>query len=192
MIGMRAVALCLGWLFLATAGVAQQTSILTIDSERMFSESAFGQQVELDLASAIVGLAAENRQIEEALTAEELSLTERRPTLEPQAFRAEAAAFDEKVQGIRLAQDAKERALQQIREVGQRNFLQQATPILGELMRERGATVILERRSVFGSLDSIDVTEEAIVRVDILIADDGAAQNTPETPEQTDETLPQE
>lgn len=146
-----------------------RTPILTIDAERLYAQSLFGQRVEGEIIAAEQELATENRRIEEALTAEERGLTERRATMEPEAFRELAEEFDARVQDIRAAQDAKERALGRLRGDGQRAFLQAATPILGEIMRERGATVILERRSVFGSLDAIDVTDLAVARADARI-----------------------
>ncbi len=150
---------------------ASQTPILTIDAERLYEGSLFGDRIETEIAAAEEALAAQNRRIEEALTAEERTLTQRRPAMDPAAFRAAAAAFDEKVQSIREEQDAKERAIGQIRGDAQRAFLQAATPVLGAIMRSRGATVILERRSVFGSIDAIDVTELAIVEVNREVGD---------------------
>lgn len=165
--------------------VSVTSPIVTIDAERLYIASAFGQRVEAEIAAEVNALANENRSIEEALTAEEQSLTDRRPTMDPERFRAEAAAFDARVQEIRTAQDAKELVLRQASGEGQRQFYAVATPILGEIMRERGATVILERRSVFGSLDAIDVTDAAIARVDAQLGD-GAELTLPI------ETVPQD
>jgi hypothetical protein len=49
------------------------------------------------------------------------------------------------------------------------NFL--TRPILGQLMVDRGAFAILDRRSVLLSLGSIDVTDDAIARIDTAIGD---------------------
>jgi Skp family chaperone for outer membrane proteins len=151
-------------------GVAQ-TAILTVSSERMFAESAFGRRVARDIESQSAILAAENRRIEIELTAEEKELTERRPDMEPEAFRELADAFDAKVQDIRRTQDAKGRALVQFQEDEQVRFLQAARPILVELMRESGAGAILERSSVFLSANAIDITEAAIDRLDRVLGE---------------------
>ena len=179
---MRRVALALCLMLAGLAARAQeavgdlalgqvQSAVLTVDVDRLFAGSAFGQRVTLQTQTETEALAAENRRIEAALTAEEQSLTARRPTMTPDAFRAEAEAFDDKVQGIRDAQDAKERALQQALSTAQADFLQAATPALAQIMQAAGAAVILDRRAVLLSVGAVDVTDMAIAAVDAAIGD---------------------
>lgn len=148
-----------------------QSAVLTVDTERLFAESLFGQRVAAELRTATEALATENREIEAALTAEERSLTERRPTMTVEAFRAAADDFDARVQDIRAAQDAKERALQDSLSAGREDFLNAAAPVLAEMMRAAGAAVILDRRSVFLALGAVDITDEAIAAIDAAIGD---------------------
>lgn len=148
-----------------------QSAVLIVDTERLFAESQFGQRVAAELRTATEALAAENREIEAALTAEERSLTERRPAMAVEAFRAAADDFDTRVQGIRAAQDAKERALQESVNAGREDFLNAVAPVMGELMRASGAAVILDRRTVFLALGAIDITDEAIAAIDAAIGD---------------------
>lgn len=146
-------------------------AVLTIDTDRLFTESLFGHRVAEEYRAATEELGAENRRIEAELTAEEQALTDRRATMEPGDFRAEAEAFDARVQAIRAEQDAKERALQEHLTQGRDAFLSAAAPVLGELMREAGASVILDRRSVFLALGTVDLTEDAIAAIDAAIGD---------------------
>lgn len=148
-----------------------QSAILTIDTEALFARSLFGQRISATLRADTEALAAENRRIEAALTTEEQSLTERRPTMDGVTFRAEAEAFDEKVQGIRRAQDAKERALQDALDSGRAAFLEAVSPVLAQLMRDSGAVVILDRRTVMLSVAAVDVTDEAVGAVDQAIGE---------------------
>lgn len=147
------------------------SAILTISSDRMYAESAFGQRVAREVETESEALAAENRRIETELTAEEQDLTRRRPEMEPADFRALADSFDQKVQGLRRTQDAKARALVQKNEAERIRFLQAARPILADLVRESGAGVVLERSSVFLSANAIDITDLAISRIDALLGD---------------------
>lgn len=153
-----------------------QSPILTIDSDRLFLESAWGQRLIAQVQADTEAFNAENRQLEAALTEEERSLTERRPTMEVEDFRAEAEAFDTKVQAIRAAQDAKQRNLQQTLNQGREGFLNEATPILARLMLESGAAVIVDRRSVILSAGAIDITDAAIDAIDAAIGDGSALQ----------------
>ncbi len=143
-----------------------QSPILTIDSDRVFSESAFGLRVAAEIEAKSTELSAENRKIETDLGAEEEKLTRDRATLDPEDFRTLAERFDEKVQQIRRTQAIKTQALNDLVDQERDIFLNAAGPVLEKLMRDAGAAVILERRSVFVSANAIDITNEAITRLD--------------------------
>lgn len=160
---------------LALPGMAQElgvtvSSVVTLDIERLLSDTTIGQNIATKLESQVQGLAAENSQIARDLEAEELRLTEQRKTIEAVDFRALADAFDQKVQIIRSEQDGKQQELQRLRDVERQSFLDAIAPILSAIARERGAVVVLERQSVFLSAAGIDITGEAIIRIDQALA----------------------
>ena len=168
--------------------------VLVIDTDRVFTDSLFGQRIAATVLADSEALVAENRRIEAALTEEERSLTLRRPTMPVADFRAEADAFDERVQGIRSAQDAKQRSLQDGITTGREQFLQAVRPVLGQLMQEAGAAVILDRRTVFLAIGSIDITDLAIVRIDAALGDGADLAPDPTlgpTPELAPEPAPE-
>ena len=146
-------------------------SIVTVDVDSLFTQSQFGRRIGQLYTEGREALALENRRIAGALRDEELTLAQQRPDMEPDVFLAEAEAFDDKAQGIRRAQDAKERDLEGTLTNGRDQFLEAARPILGQLMVDRGAFAILDRRSVLLSLGSIDVTEAALERIDAAMGD---------------------
>jgi Skp family chaperone for outer membrane proteins len=148
-----------------------RSPVLTIDPERLYAESLFGQRVAAEIRTDAEALDRENQRIEQALTEEERGLTLRRPTMAVEEFRAAAEDFDSRVQAIREAQDAKERSLQQAVSQGQADFLEAATPILAEIMLDAGAAVILDRRSVFLGVGAVDITDRAIEAVNTRIGD---------------------
>ena len=156
-------------------------SIVTVDIDGLFTQSQFGRRIGQLYTDGREALALENRRIAGALRDEELALTQQRPDMEPDVFLAEAEAFDDKAQGIRRAQDAKERDLEETLTNGRDQFIEAARPILGQLMVDRGAFAILDRRSVLLSLGSIDVTEAALERIDTAIGD--GSQLVPVVPE---------
>lgn len=145
--------------------------IVVLDRDRLFQETQFGRAILSDLEQRASELAQENRVIEQELSDEEQALTDQRPELSIDAFRELADAFDEKVQKFRAEQDAKARAVQQLSETSQQDFIEQVLPILAEVLRERGALVVMDRRDVFLSADSIDITNEAIARIDATLGD---------------------
>lgn len=147
------------------------SAILTIESERLFIESLFGQRVAREIESEKAILAAENRRIEVELAEEEKKLTEQRPTLEPDIFRQLADTFDEKVQTFRSTQEAKVSALTQREEAEQRAFLQAIAPVLERLVIDNKVAVILEKGTVFYAANAIDITSETLRRIDDQIGD---------------------
>ncbi|WP_286193486.1 OmpH family outer membrane protein [Tropicibacter sp. R16_0] len=148
-----------------------QSQILTISIERLFAESEFGQRVanEIDAESAV--LAAENRRIEGELEQEERDLTERRQTLDADAFRVLADAFDQKVQSHRTTQKSKYEALNQKGDIARAEFLQVIVPILEDLRREAGAAVLIEQSTVILADPAFDITAIAISRVNVALGD---------------------
>jgi len=167
-------------LALPGAAMAQGGSdpVLTIDPDRLFAETAFGQRALRSIEERSTVLARENRRIEAELIAEERALTEQRPSLSVEEFRALADAFDEKVQRLREEQDAKTREIQGLREDEQQRFLGEIAPILSNLIVERGASVVVDRRSVFLSAARVDITDDAIRMIDDELGDGTATPQT--------------
>ena len=147
----------------------QPSPVLTLDQDRLFQASAYGQRVAREIDAAATALTAENREIEAQLATEEKDLTTRRAAMTAAEFRPLADAFDAKVVAIRGAQEGKLVALNGRRDLERQAFYQAAAPVLGDLVRDAGAVAILDARAVFLSADRIDVTDEAIVRVDRLL-----------------------
>ncbi len=154
--------------------------LLTIHSDRMFSESEYGQRIAREMEGRSAVLMAENRRIEAELRAEELDLAERRSTTDPDAFRALAQSFDQKVQETRSTQEAKFLEITNARDEARREFRQTSIPILEQIMAETGAAAILEQSTVLLSADSIDVTDLAIARIDAILGE-GLDENAPDS-----------
>ncbi|WP_138465516.1 OmpH family outer membrane protein [Poseidonocella sp. HB161398] len=155
--------------------------VLTLNQDAMFTQSALGKRIVADLERDRNALAQENRRIEAELTSEEQELTDKRPVTPPDDFAKLAADFDEKVQQLRQEQDRKARALQQRLEAERQNFVSRAAPILAEIAQERGALVILDNTVVLMAFDVVDVTDEAVARLDKEIGN-GASSFGPAEP----------
>ncbi len=164
-----------------TMAFAQEASspapILTLNQERLYASSAFGQRVRAELDADSVALVAENRRIEAALVAEESQLTKDRVNMDPADFRALAEDFDVRVTGIRSAQAEKRDALQRVADQERARFFELAYPELFALVEETGALAILNQSAVILSSRQIDVTDIAIERMNAAF---GAAPLPPE------------
>lgn len=147
--------------------------ILVLNQERFYGASLYGRRVQAELEAASQALSAENREIEAQLTEEELRLTNERASLPVEEFRALADEFDARVVEIREAQDAKGRRLATQAEAARQRFFELAVPVLLELVRDRGAAVIMDSRAVILSADAVDITDEALARIDATVGDGG-------------------
>jgi Skp family chaperone for outer membrane proteins len=164
-------------LLLAAPVLAQDppAPILTLDQDRFFLESDFGRAAIERERAETAALEQENKRIETELVAEEQALTDQRDTLSPEEFSARAVAFDEKVERIRTEQDAKARRLVEARDRERQDFLRLAAPVLGELLGERQATAILDKELVIVSLSAVDITDEAIAKLNAALSEPPAA-----------------
>lgn len=150
--------------------VAQDTTsaapVLVLDLERLYGASDYAESLRAAVEVEAEALARENERIVADLTEEERSLTERRPTMEPDAFRAEAAEFDAKVNDIRRARDAKEAQINQARADVRLRFFDEVRPLVGRIMVEKGAQAVIDSRSIVVVVRVADITNEAIARID--------------------------
>ncbi|PIE15267.1 MAG: hypothetical protein CSA68_07985 [Rhodobacterales bacterium] len=162
-------------------GAAARVSILVINQDRLFRQSLYGERIMAEIQAEKAKLEAAIRQIEADLETEEKALTEQRPKMTTEAFRKLADAFDEKVQGIRKTQQVKGVKLAEKLEHARGEYYQRVLPILAEVMKERGAQIVLDQRMVFASDSSVDITDIVAQRSDATIGD-GTAPPGPADP----------
>jgi len=81
-------------------------------------------------------------------------------------FRARVREFEKKVFANRdFAQQGSEK-LQAVRTQASNRLRREIAPILAQLMRERQAQLMLDKSQVILSADTLDVTDEALERLD--------------------------
>lgn len=144
------------------------SAILVIDQDRLFTETQLGSRAREELEARAELLNNENKSIEAELVAREKELTELRSTMGAQQFRELADEFDERVERIRFEQDEKARELNRAGELARQNFFQQVAGVVSQIVEEKGAVVVFERRNLIYVDGRIDITDEAIERVNQL------------------------
>ncbi len=137
----------------------------------MFLNSDFGKRVAAEIEQRGNELAAENRQIEAELAAAEQELTERRAGHDARGVPPARGCLRRARAGERgQAQAAKSRALNALLGSGARGVSDRGGPgAAGSDACDLGASVVLERRSVFISTNSSDITAEAIARLNAVL-----------------------
>ena len=175
---LRAIVL-LAFATLASALPAQeaaQNPVVTVDLERLVSETQIGQYLSFQMSEEAQRLQAELDAIEAELSAEEDDLIKKRETLDLDEFRVLAKAFDEKAVRLRQEQQAKIQAITDESTRRRQDLLRSFVPVLSQVMRDRGATVLLDRRSVvLDDRASVDITDVAIMIIDQNTTETGAA-----------------
>jgi len=158
--------------FAQTSNQGPKSAVLLMALDQLVSQSQRGQDLNQAYLDEISKLEEENNRLGAALEEEERELLELRPSLSPEDFKERARIFDEKVTLIRNTQLQKNTEMVRRREDERNNILRDALPIINAIRIEKGAKVVLERRSNIWSidqiqdLDQIDITQEVIKRLD--------------------------
>ncbi len=149
------------------AAVAQTASanILVVDTVRIQEQAAAAKSMQTQIQDFEKKLQAQAKSAEEKLKAEEVGLKQQQTLLAPEQFDVKRREFEAKV-------GEEQRKLQQVQQdmqvavrTAQGALLKELEPILKELMTERGANLMVDRRMVLTSSDSLDVTPAVIERL---------------------------
>lgn len=159
---------------------APSSALLTIDQNRLYLESAWGRRAQAQLEEEGGQIAAENERLTQLLSSEEAALTERRPDLPAAEFRRLAEDFDLRATAIRRERAQAVQALNAWADADRAAFFRAALPHMGQMMAERGAVAVLDYRTVFVSLEAIDITDALLELLDVELADGADLAPAPE------------
>ena len=151
-------------------GGAPTARILMIDMRRVMAVSKVGQDIQRQVEALKLQAAKDLNSEGAALKSEETQLQQQAAILAPDIkarkikdFQLRATAFQRKIQQRGgLIQGGVMKAQQQIE--------QALGPILQGIMKERGATLLLDRSSILLAPNSIDVTQLVIQRLDMRMS----------------------
>lgn len=165
-----------GFSFGETVGTTNGPGLVlrSIDEERLFRESQFGQRVLGAIDAASRALEEENAALLAELTAREEELTELRDTLDAEEFRAQAEAFDQRAEMIRQEQAQKLARFSQFEESERRRFFSQTGNVLRQVLEEEGAQILIASGAVIVGVPEMDMTDVTIAAIDAAIGDGGA------------------
>jgi Skp family chaperone for outer membrane proteins len=164
------LAIALG-IALSSAAASQSVSgpgLRLLDQDRLLRDSNLGQALLADLRAAEAVLERDNQALADQLAAEERALTELRPTLPIDEFRARAEAFDRRVETIRAERARLSQDLGRRYEIETQRFFETALPVLTGLMAEQGIVALLSPEAVILGAEWLDITDQAIERLNRL------------------------
>jgi len=162
-------ALALGISGLAQTATADQLNIIIVDQERVLRESLAGQDL------AMQGQALRD-QIQREITAEQNSILALQKEIERNVKAYSPAQRDQKIaelngrkQGYQEFEQKKSQVLQLSVGRAQNQIAVAMKPILQQLIDQRKATIMLDRQVVMYAVPGLDVTDEAIKRLNNVI-----------------------
>lgn len=153
---------------------------LLLNQERILTGSRVGQAILAEEEAARDALRAEAREIDARFEAEERALTEQRATMEPDAFRALADAFDQRVVEARRGQDERSNALVIEFDRRRRQFYNDVAPILVGLLSRYQAHAILDESTVLLADQSLNITDVVISEIDARLGPETEPEAEPE------------
>ena len=141
------------------------TSIAIVDLNLILSESKAAknatkqfEKIQKDTEDEI--LVSDKKMLEERN-----KLIEQQSVIAPEAFEQKAKDYEKKLQTYQVEKQNKLRKLEGVLQKARNEILEIVKPILEELSKELGVTVILEKNSVLLSATNMDITENVIKKL---------------------------
>ena len=147
--------------------------ILVLNQEKLLRNSKVGQALLARENAMKEAHQQEGLRLDRELESEERELTKLRDELVATEFETLAIEFDTKVVAVRNDHQQKSEALGVELEKMRQAFFGNIVPIVAQLMKERGASLVFEQRNVLFTGPDVDITQDVIDRLD---AADGTAQ----------------
>ena len=138
--------------------VAGESQVLVLDIRRALNESNAGQLILEKYKAAIIALNNEFNILQTQLIAEEQELRDLRSSMEVSEFVKLAEAFDQKSTQAREEYRLRKQAIDDELNENTDRLARILSQYAGEVMEEKGATVVLMKNQVIVSSNAIDIT----------------------------------
>jgi len=140
-------------------------SILVVDTVKIQDQSSAAKSMQTQMQEFEKKLQAQAKSAEEKLKAEEVGLKQQQTLLSPEQFDVKRREFETKVGDEQRKLQQEQQNMQAAVRDAQGTLFKALEPILKTLMTERGANMMVDRRMVLTSSDSLDVTATVIERL---------------------------
>tara|TARA_Y200000002_G_scaffold264973_1_gene220094 strand:- start:585 stop:1133 length:549 start_codon:yes stop_codon:yes gene_type:complete len=151
--------------FNAHADTYPNTSIAIVDLNLILSESKAAKAATKDFEKIQKDTESEIVESDKLMLEERNKLIEQQSVIAPEAFEVKAQDYEKKLQNYQVEKQNKLRNLEGVLQNARNEILENVKPILEELSKELGVTVILEKNSVLLSATNMDITDEVIKKL---------------------------
>ena len=141
------------------------TSIAIVDLNLILSDSKAAKNATKQFESIQKKTEDEIISSDKDMLEERNKLIEQQSVIAPEAFELKAKDYENKLQNYQVEKQTKLRKLEGILQKARNEILLSIKPILEDLSKEMGVTVILEKNSVLLSASNMDITNEVIKKL---------------------------
>ena len=141
------------------------TSIAIVDLNLILSESKAAKDATKQFEIIQKNTEEEIIKSDKEMLEERNKLIEQQSVIAPEAFELKAKDYEKKLQNYQSEKQNKLRSLEGVLQNARNNILENVKPILEELSKELGVTVILEKNSVLLSATNMDITDDVIKKL---------------------------
>ncbi|MCW5730583.1 MAG: OmpH family outer membrane protein [Alphaproteobacteria bacterium] len=142
------------------------TSVGIVDMQWLFRESAAGKSASQQLADLRVRYENEVAKLEERLRVENNELERARASMSPEQVDAKRRELQRRVQETQGIVQQRNSAYDQAQRQAREQILRVIQQVVEQIMKERGFTVILDQAQVLLMDASLNISEEAMRRLD--------------------------
>ena len=141
------------------------TSIAIVDLNLILSESKAAKGATKDFEKIQKETESKIVETDKSMLEERNKLIEQQSVIAPEAFEIKAQDYEKKLQNYQADKQNKLRKLEGVLQKARNEILDNVKPILEELSKELGVTVILEKNSVLLSAKNMDITDMVIKKL---------------------------
>ena len=141
------------------------TSIAIVDLNLILSDSKAAKNATKQFEAFQKSTEDEILASDKKMLDERNKLIEQQSVIAPEAFELKAKDYEKKLQTYQVEKQEKLRKLEGGLQRARNEILENVKPILEELSKELGVTVILEKNSVLLSASNMDITENVIKKL---------------------------
>jgi len=141
------------------------TSIGVIDLNYILAEAKAAKNAAEQIEDLAIKIENEVQESDEALIEEQNKLIESQAVMAPAVFEEKRKEYEKKVQNYNISRQEKLLSIDKMISESRNDVLNALKPILEEISNDKGITVLLEKNSVLLNADNMDITEEALKKL---------------------------
>ena len=141
------------------------TSIAVVDLNLVLSDSKAAKNATKQFEAIQKKTEDEIISSEKKMLEEKNKLLDQQSVMAPEAFELKAKDYEKKLQDYQIERQVKLRDLEGMLQKARNEILMSIKPILEDISKEMGVTVILEKNTVLLSASNMDITNEVIKKL---------------------------